>query len=198
MTDPVERAHAERDWARSIALRTLRHLDDVLRGQPTDSMRARLGTYLAVERARLHGPDNNLERGTIVQIVKPAADGTTANVGMLGFVETEGPAPTMPDEGGVHVFFQWHDAALSGAISRDRLRVVGAIADVGELRAALRETWRLASSAVELGWSIKNNPSTDDADERLLVNIRAALAKFESLARTEHDGAKAVDGVFHV
>lgn len=208
-TDPVERARAERDWARAIALKAIGYTEKLLAAPDSADaiMRAKVG--VATLRVRLHGPDHNLERGTIVQIVKPGEDGTAAAVGMLGFVETEGDAPTVPDAGGVHVHFEWHDAVLSASIARDRLRVVGAtdflpggpaedhpagivtVADVGELRAALRELHRLANNAVDLGWSIKNNPSDDDADERLLVNIRAALDKYASLARTEHDGAPA-------
>jgi hypothetical protein len=204
-TDPVQRAHAERDWARAIALKALGIAEKLLAApdDPETLMRARVG--VAPLRVRLHGPDHNLDRGTIVQVIKPAADGSKAVVGMIGFVETEGEAPSVPDAGGVHVHFQWHDAALSGSIALDRLRVVGAtdflpvgpaedhpagvitVADAGELRTALREVYRLADRAVDLGWSIKNNPSDGDFDERQLVHIRGELTKYDSLARTEHD-----------
>lgn len=203
-TDPLDLARAERDWARAIALKAIGFTEKILASpnNPDAITLARIGA--ATLRVRLHGPDHNLERGTIVQIVKAGPDGTAAAVGMLGFVETEGDAPTAPDSGGVHVHFEWHDAALSASIARDRLRVVGAtdflpcgpaedhpagvvtVADASELRTALREVHRLANNAVDLGWSIKNNPSDDDADERLLINLRAALDKFSSLARTEH------------
>lgn len=65
-----------------------------------------------------------LTPGTIVEVIKPAKDGTRALLGMLGVVAS-GEAPEIPDPNGAHVTFKWHDDIITGAVARDRLRVVG-------------------------------------------------------------------------
>ena len=164
--DPVEEVRACRDvadWSRSLALSAINQLERLLRDAdcvPVDLLRGRIESL----RARLGaGPEDAPPAGSIVQVVGPAADGTAANVGMLGVV-ADGPGPAIPDAGGVHVHFQWHDRALQGSIARERLRIVGVtdflpapedlaapgvvvtIADPAELRAALGEACELIDS----------------------------------------------------
>lgn len=70
---------------------------------------------------------DDLPTGTLVQVMEPAADGTTGMVGMVGFVIPfeDGEVCDIPDAGGVPVYFNWPDDGLHGRIARTRLRVVG-------------------------------------------------------------------------
>ena len=71
--------------------------------------------------------DGEWHTGTLVQVMQPAADGTTGMVGMVGMVVPfeDGEVCDIPDPGGVPVYFNWPDAGLHGRIARERLRVVG-------------------------------------------------------------------------
>jgi hypothetical protein len=167
--DPVEEVRACRDvadWARSLALTAINQLERLLRDAdcvPVDLLRGRIESL----RARLGaGPEDAPPAGAIVQVVAPAGDGTAANVGMLGVV-ADGPGPAIPDAGGVHVHFQWHDRSLQGSIARKRLRIVGVtdflpapedlaapgvvvtIADPAELREVYREAVDVARAALD-------------------------------------------------
>lgn len=67
--------------------------------------------------------------GALVQVIGPAADGSTGMVGMIGIVvpprDGEPVEDEMPDKGGVRCYFHWPDSGLRGHIARARLRVVG-------------------------------------------------------------------------
>lgn len=109
----------------------------------------------------------HLTPGMVVQVVKPAKDGTRCLIGMLGVV-AHGEAPDIPDPNGAHVHFKWHDGSITGAVARDRLRVVGetepppvvevgdadeddeiTIADPAELREVYRKALDIAEAALD-------------------------------------------------
>ena len=145
----------------------------------------------------------NLTPGTIVQVVKPAKDGTRCLIGMLGIVAS-GEAPDIPDPNGAHVTFKWHDGTITGAIARDRLRVVGetdppaaddigdpdddheiTVADPAELREVYRKALDIAEEALnEYGRlfarfnTLRESAGLAlDGGEPRIVKLRAMLAK---------------------
>ena len=142
----------------------------------------------------------HLTPGTIVQVVKPAKDGTRCLIGMLGIVAS-GEAPDIPDPNGAHVTFKWHDGVITGAVARDRLRVVGetdppgpadvasdpdddaeiTVADPAELREVYRKALDIAEEALnEYGRLFARHNTLRESDGLALDSGGPVIAKLRA------------------
>lgn len=115
------------------------------------------------------GPE--VPTGAIVQVMEPAADGTTGMVGMVGIVTPfdANEVCEIPDAGGVPVYFGWPDSGLHGRVAHRRLRLVGHTSFVPS------GTWHRGGVVTVENDSITPSNSDGRSDEEKAAANRLAL-----------------------